>query len=163
MTYTSEELIVIKAYETAFKAATSSADVALQSAYVAYIKMLNAKLNLHRGFIYLNRFLSYETTLLTAEFFTEFKGLLDEYFNYVNMGNMDTARVSRNKILAYLDNPKFFLPMLRDKYFDAAAFTVSENTDTKIIAMSDAEIDNSGRPTLIDPSVLTEPVVNNQN
>ena len=157
MTYTSEELNIIQVYETAYKAATSSADVALQSAYVAYIKMLNAKFTLHRGFIYLNRFLSFETALLTAEFFTEFKGLLDEYFNYVSLAQMDTAKVSRNKILAYLDNPKFFLLMVRDKNFDAAAFTVSENTDPTIIALSASEIDNSGRPTLIDPSALTEP------
>ena len=76
---------------------------------------------------------------------------------------MDTAKVSRNKILAYLDNPKFFLLMVRDKYFDAAAFTVSENTDPTIIALSASEIDNSGRPTLIDPSALTEPVISEKS
>ena len=163
MVFTSEELAVISSYETAYKAAANSADLALQSAYVDYIKMLNAKFSLHRGFIFLNRFLSYETEELTIDFFAEFQNLLNEYFNFVSLSQLDAAKIPRNRILVILDNQKFFLPMLRDKYFDATAFSVSENTDPVIIALNIPEIDNSGRPTLIDPSALTEQVVNNQS
>lgn len=153
LSFTAKEQIIVDAYEAAASVSgVTSADSDLQAAYVAYIKMLNAKVSLHRGFIYLNRFLNFATTDLTTDFFEEFNTKLDAYITFVASGDFAAARTSHNWIISQLDNSELFLALMRENDFDASLFTIAENTDAAAIQNLTNEIDNTGAPVFVPPS-----------
>jgi hypothetical protein len=152
LTFTSKEQLIIDAYETAATASdVTSSDVGLQTAYVAFIKMLNAKVSLHRGFVYLNRFLNHVTTDLTTEFFTEMNENLEAYIGYITSGDYANARESHNWIISQLDDAGLFLSLERTKDFDASLFSVAENTDGTTVQTFISQIDDTGEPVFVAP------------
>ncbi len=151
ISFTTKEQIIVDAFEAAASVAdVTSADATLQNTYVAYIKMLNAKIGLHKGFIYLNRFLNHTLTGLTTELFTEFNGKLAEYIGYVTTGDFTTARASHNYIIEKLDSA-MFLTIPRGKDFNATDFTVAENTDGTAAQQYSYDIDNTGQSVFVPP------------
>ena len=143
----------ISAYSNAASVeGVTSADNALQTTYVAFIKMLNAKVSLHRGFIYLNRFMNYDLQSWTEEIFSEFNGKLEEYITHVAQQDYESARESHNYIIAKLDDSDFFLQISRASGFTPSDFTSGENTDGNIISMMTTSIDNTGEPIFGQPN-----------
>lgn len=151
--FTTKEKAIVAAFEAAASVAdVTSADVTLQTTYVAFIKMMNAKVGLHKGFIYMNRFLSHALSEVTTEMIAELNQNLETYIGYVTAGDFETSRESHNYIVGKLDSAMFLtIPRLRN--FNAGDFTVAENTDGEVAQAFAAEIDNTGEPVFVPPSV----------
>jgi len=149
--FTTNETAIVAAFKNAADVAdVTSADETLQTTYVAFIKMMHAKYGLHRGFIYLNRFLSYDLSEVTTVMIGELNMKLEEYINHVTAGDFASARDSHNNIVGKLDSSMFLIiPRLRD--FNANDFTVAENTDSVVAQDISAEIDNTGEPIFVPP------------
>lgn len=153
LSFSTKDQEKIDAYKVAASAeGVTSADADLQSTYVAFIKMLNAKVALHKGFIYLNRFVNYETESWTTEIVLEFNEKLEQYITYVSTGDYETAREAHNYIIAKLDNTDFFLQISRVSGFTPSDFTGTQNTDGEIVNAMNASIDNTGEPVFGQPA-----------
>lgn len=154
-TLSDKEQEAVNAYKVAATAASvSSADVPLHNAYAAYMKLINSKTDVHKAFIFLNRFVTWDIAGLDNVFFADMNAQLSLYIGDSN--DDSDVKAAHRKLSEYMIQSKYFIQeLLRGRDFDVSLFTASHNTDSDIHDEIEQAvgIDNSGDPLFIPPAV----------
>jgi hypothetical protein len=120
-------------------------------AYPAFLKAVKHQVpKLHRGFVYLNKFLAADNLLASG--LEDIGTHLETYIN--KEASDEERRTAHNSLVTYLEDPKYFVQdCSRQSGFDTIAYTVTENDDdTRFDIVNNAdEIDDTG------VSILTVP------
>jgi len=157
--FTSKEQGIVDAYKTLVTFVENGGDPKLlENRYADYMKMLNAKIGsgLDHGFIFLNRFLTYDETVLLEDY-TEFNDHLIFYVTSLVNNDAAGAKASHNWIVEKLDSD-LFLKFERTFSFSPLTFNGTGNTDqsfAQTVAES-APIDASGEPIFVVVPVSTD-------